>query len=844
MSIESTSPEVVASEPTPSEAGVQEREKREKMSERFKIFVAIMIAVVTVVSALIAWRSALAAVDAGNFDDAGILAALNREEANTIASIDSSQARAAYISYRRNVLLAEELIPQDGNIASLTEDEARQFREAIELATASRQFFSTQYVDENSMYDYERQIGQALAQAAREKDLEPDRHFAAANQSREKSVGFVATLLLMGISLLLFAIAETIGHVVKFALALGGMAFLLIGSGAALGIEMGGSLPNIYSISSLASYIVGGLVVLGILALLVMSRGRPAQAADPDEDPREERFKQIVTITIGSVALLAAVVAYLQADAGAIGDGAIRKAQGLAAQALGTETTGEALVNFESGAVWQAWEEMDTLSRAYVATGDEKNATRYGNVRDTLAGLSKLLSPPYFDPEKDSSPKVEHFETDTYIAKKAELSERSAAEAAIENAWEEKSNSYIVHLTLLAAALALLGLSLTFSGKVRPLFVGVASLLVAATIAWGLSVYTKPVDVLPDSAAVAYGRGVGLAYQGDHKEAIGAFDEALKASPQYKNALYERANSKMDMADYAAAARDYEAAKAAGKNDPNTGFSLGFAYYLMGRFDDAERAYRQVLATSPDHVGVRLDLARTELAAGKIEAAKADYKLGMDSVTQQIAAARGAKKEPPPELYIYLDYAGLELEGLLDTLSDYNLDWTTAPPKEAIQNPEALKPVAEEIKDQLKSLLTALEFTGQQPAGTVAAEISSLQFALPSQADPNQPDTTTISPNPAFPMGPNKVFALYNYEGLQDGQKVIWKVYRNGQELTEYRTIVTWDAGESGEAMQAFSEGVGNSNAYALAAGDYAVEMYVDSHFVQNGYFSIEGEEQ
>lgn len=716
----------------------------------------------------------------------------------------------------------------------------REFTDQIELATANRQFFPTRYLDENNLYDYEREIGQSLAQAARDKDLEPDRQFVAANEWRAKSVAFVATLVLMGISLLLFAIAETIEHRAKFALALGGIAFLLIGGGAALGIEMGGSLPDIYSISSLASYIVGGLVALGILAFLALSRGRPAEAANPDEDPREERYKQIVTITIGSVALLAALVAYLQADAGAIGDGAIRKSQGLAAQALGVETTGEALVNFEFGTVGQAWEELDALSIASTALGDEKNATRYRTVRDTLGGLSKLYSPPYFDPEKDGTPKLANFETDTYVAKKSELSERSTAEAAVENAWEEKSNTYVVHLTLLAAALALFGLSLSFSGKVRPLFVGVGSVLVGATIAWGLAIYTKPVETLPDSAAAAYGRGVGLAYQGDNKEAITAFDEALNASPQYKNALSERANSKFALGDYEGAISDYEAARAAGKDDAGTGFSLGFTYYLLGRFDDAERTYRAVLANNPDHVGVRLDLARTQLAAGKIEEAKADYKLGMDAVTQQVAAARTAKKEPPPELYIFLDGAGLELEGLLDTVSDYNFEWTQAPAKDKIKNPEALKPAAEDLMQQLKSLLTGLEFTGQPPAGTSAANVSPLQFALASEADPSQPDPSTASET--FPNGTKKIFALYNFEGLQDGQKVVWKVYLNGEEQTGYRVISTWAGGEAGDGVQEFSEGFGGSNVYQFASGLYTVEMYVDSHLVQNGYFLIEGE--
>jgi tetratricopeptide (TPR) repeat protein len=812
----------------------------DKRSEQFKIFVAVMLALVTFLGAVVAWRSALAGTEAGNFDDAGIIAALNAEEANTIASINSSQNRSAHTEYLRNRLLADELLPPDGDESNLPAEDLREMTEALDLANANKEFFPTQYMDEDETYNDARDRGEALAQAAEQRDLNPDRQFAQANVMRARSVGLVAALVVLGIALFLFAIAEAVTHTVKYAMAGGGLGFMLLGSGAALAIETGTPLSDVYSISSLLFYVIGILTILAAAGLLVLSltRRKGAQepaASEPDEDPREERFKQLVTVIIGAVALFAAIVAYLQADAGAIGDSAIRKSQGLAAQALGKETTGQALVNYHYGAVLQAQYELDVLADAAEAQEDQKNATRYGNVRDALAAESELFAPPYFDPETPAAPDLAAFEADTYVATRAELSERSTVEAAVENAWEEKSNAYIVHLTLLAAALALLGLSMTITGRMRPLFIGSGGVLVAVTLAWVLATYLKPVETVPEAATAAFGRGVGLGHKGDDEGAIAAFDEALKAAPGYNNALYQRANTYLGMGNYEAAVRDYEAAKAAGKRDSNVGWSLGFAYYMLGRFDEASNAYRAVLEQDPRMAGARVDLARTQLAAGNTGVAEAEYKRAMEIVAEDVAAAKASGKEPSPTLYYYLESAASELDSLLDQVNGRAQPWTVAPPKEKIQNAAAIQPVAEKTSAQLKSLLVALQSTGKPPAGELTASISPLTFGMVDSED-------VVVPGESFPYMTNQVVASYSYEGMQDGQKVIWKVYLNGEEYPQYRANVTWDQGAAGEAQQVFAEGFGVSNVYVFNPGQYTVEMYVDSHLAQRGTFTIEPE--
>ena len=110
------------------------------------------------------------------------------------------------------------------------------------------------------------------------------------------------------------------------------------------------------------------------------------------------------------------------------------------------------------------------------------------------------------------------------------LAERSAAWFAVKQAWDEKANTYVVHLTILAVALFLLGLATTISGRARWVFVVAGLLITLIALVWVVVVFITPVPQLPDSAIDAYARGVGLSYQGDSEEAIAAFDEAAGPS--------------------------------------------------------------------------------------------------------------------------------------------------------------------------------------------------------------------------------------------------------------------------------------------------------------------------
>lgn len=802
----------------------------------FSTIIGVLIAIVTIVGAIAGWRSALAGVDAGNEDDAGILAALNSQETNTLSSIISNQNRTNYINYWYNKQLLDQ-IANDGTLDNIPPGQEaqviREITEAADLATASKRFFPSQYLNPDGSYNATREQAEAVAEAAQEKDLDAQSHFDKANQWRDKSLAFVAALILLGIALFLLAAAEVIEHRVRYALALGGLLFMLIGSYAVWAIETNANLTDVYNITSLLSYITGGLVVVGAIASFVMgSRGAPPVKA---EEPEEERgwFTSAAGLLIVTVALMGAGVAWLQADAGVKGDSAIRRAQLQAAEALGVQATGEAQVNFQYGGAARTFEELTVLYNAALEGGDERAAARYDAIQANVSQLSDLLRPPYFDGAAGSAPDVASYQADRYVGRAATLAASSAVGGALENAWEEKSNAYIIHLTILAAALALLGLSLTFKGIVRPLFLGVGSVLVAITLVWVTATYLKPIPEVSQAAIDAYGKGVAADYRGDYEGAVAAYNESITQAPAYAVALYARGDAYSNLGNYEAAIADFKAAQSAGKDDANVAWDLGYSYYLTGKFDDAINSYRHALEVDPKRVWVRLDLAIAYLAQGKTAEAQAEYTKARDEITTQVTQAKAAGQEAPPSILYYLDAGADDLESLVSTLDDTAKDKPGAPSKDRITDVAAVEQVAEEQFVALKSLAVALEFTGKPPAGPIAASVSDFEFGIRNEDD-------TFSTAESFPSETKDIWIIYDYEGMQDGQQVVWKVYVDGEEYPEYRTIVTWDKGAAGNSSQPLTDDFAYGSTYSFDPGEYTVEMYVDSQLTQRGFFTVE----
>lgn len=548
----------------------------------------------------------------------------------------------------------------------------------------------------------------------------------------------------------------------------------------------------------------------------------------------EERFKKIVAVLIALVTVAATGIAYLQSDAGARDDAANRDTKRYAMEAFGRKVNGDSRVNFDYNSAYQAWSELDLLATSATNRGDDAAAKRYLQLRDEVAKLSPLLTPPYFNAETgevDTAP----YEVKEYLEEIAVLNEKFAAASVVKNAWDYKSNIYIVHLTLLAVSLFLYGLSVTISGPVtRWIFSGVGTVVGVWGIVWALMIFLQPVPDLRDrtGAIEAYARGTGLAYQNKFTEAIAAYDEALRAAPDYANAFAQRAEAQAALNNYPAAISDYEQARANGNESASLAGDLAWTYYLAGRFDDAASMNRVGLKASPSELWIQFDLALSLLAAGKIDEAKTEYVAGMAMAADQVAKAKAAGEQPPSFLWWGLDDAALSLDGLLNVLDGE----ATAPPLDKIANAETVRSAAQDLIRQLRSQAVSLEYTGLPPAGQLTAQISPFEFGEPVYNE--QGEAIDFVATDAFEFGVKEIGILFDYAEMRDGQTVIFKVYINDEEDPSWRVVDAWNLGASGSAEKPLS--LAYSDNFVLAAGEYIIEMYVDGHLAQRGKFVVQ----
>lgn len=548
----------------------------------------------------------------------------------------------------------------------------------------------------------------------------------------------------------------------------------------------------------------------------------------------EEQFKKLVAVLISLVTVMATVIAFVQSDASQRDDQANRDTKRYATEVMGRTVSGDAQVNFAYNKAYQAWQELNMLADSALERGDEAAANRYRKLRDQMTELSPLLASPYFDPETGETDTAK-YETDIYLVDLALLTQNFKAAGVVKDAWDAKANTYIVHLTLLAVALFLFGLATTISGPVtRWIFSGTGMAITLYAAVWATQVWLQPVFDLREqgNAIEAYARGTGLAYRELYQAAIAEFDQAITDAPTFAAAYSARAEAHKDLGDLPAAAADYELARANGDSSANTAGELAYIYYLQGRFDEAIAMNRTALESVPGELWIRFDLAVSLLAAGQIEAAKGEYVAGMEDAAKQVAEAEAAGEEPPSDLWWSLDASGAyDLDSLIDVMDGQG----ETPPVDKIANPEAVRAAAEELVNQLKSTAVALEFTGQPPAGALAAQITPFEFAEPIYDD--EGEVSDYAYDDTFEYGVQAVSVFFDYENMTDGQEVLFKVYVDEEEDPSWRVIAPWDLGASGSTEKSLS--LDYSDNFVLPAGEYMVEMYVDSHLAQRDWFVV-----
>lgn len=557
-------------------------------------------------------------------------------------------------------------------------------------------------------------------------------------------------------------------------------------------------------------------------------------AAEKNSSPffAEDLSTTFINILMAVIVIQIAVITFWLTLAEDSNGDAGRDAQIFAMQGIGKRTVGSLRAGYNQTAAYNRWVELNTLAQVAAQRGDDAQAERLLTARDRIAKLSTALQPPYFDPTQDTAPNLAAFEANDFVRDSVALQERFENQYRLKKQYADQSSAYTVQLTMLAVALFVLGVAMGSKRRVRVLFMVIGAGIAVFVLVWMLVTYTMPVRGISDEAIDAYAAASAALYQGDDAKALADYDRAVLAAPDYRSAYVDRSYVKYLTDDFAGSAQDLERARALGDTSSETAGSLGFVYYLLGKFDQANALNQTAAQQAPNDLWIRFNYALGLLAAGQTERARQEYDNALQDATQTVANARAQKQEPPAGMWVEFDEGAQDLEALQACAAEQACEG--APPASTLQNAAAIATTAQQWATKLKEYSVALEYTSAAPPQSANAQVDELTFTR-EFSDDDEP----INAADTFEATDEPIYVLIPLRNFQDGQKIVIKVYVNDVEDDRLRGVGEYSAqemgGADGDVLWEITTG-----GVPLDAGAYHIEMYVDSKLVQTGDFVVE----
>jgi hypothetical protein len=134
----------------------------------------------------------------------------------------------------------------------------------------------------------------------------------------------------------------------------------------------------------------------------------------------------------------------------------------------------------------------------------------------------------------------------------------------------------------------------------------------------------------------------------------------------------------------------------------------------------------------------------------------------------------------------------------------------------------------------MADLTVSLEETGKLPAATPPA--AKVTFTTVTSLGTRTSSGTAVR-GPELPYQTTGVEVQFRYEGMRQGQKVVWRVFHDGQQDRLLGRHRTWDLGSSGTGSFAMSYAY--STLYQFTPGYYVLELFIDQQLVGRTNFTV-----
>ena len=179
---------------------MDEKEKEQP----FQIVVSVLIAVVTIMGALVAWRVSLLSITVGNAEFNAMVSVINREDALTVGTARGYGRYRAFVDYTTAQAVLDSLSEEERERYS---DVVKRMEDEIVLA---RDTIDALYLTQDGEYEIERDIQQVLADARREEDVDPEPFYAESAVARARSKALNVNFIVLSVALLNLTMAQSL----------------------------------------------------------------------------------------------------------------------------------------------------------------------------------------------------------------------------------------------------------------------------------------------------------------------------------------------------------------------------------------------------------------------------------------------------------------------------------------------------------------------------------------------------------------------------------------------------------------------------------------------------------
>ncbi len=199
-------------------------------NDRFEVFTSFLIAVVTILGAITAWRASVASIHAGDADFDGLSASIRSQEERVLNSVRAYEHLRAYTAYFRYNELGYAIDASSSIHAN------REKSELLDIALDLQYlFFPARYLNRDGDYNLQRELEERWALSNEFKDLNPEPHFNRGDAFREKANILTLSLIIFAISFFFLALSQALNNFFRYIFAgigcmalLGGLCAMLI----------------------------------------------------------------------------------------------------------------------------------------------------------------------------------------------------------------------------------------------------------------------------------------------------------------------------------------------------------------------------------------------------------------------------------------------------------------------------------------------------------------------------------------------------------------------------------------------------------------------------------------